>query len=139
MDPIHSIVLALTPNEKRYFKLFAKTFKSGSQVMRLFEELNRMSVYDEQVLIKKTGMRNLIPVKISLRKILFRAMRNYREDIDIQQHLRDDISNIEFLMRKSLKDEALKEIRKAIKVAQHGEVYSSLSELLVYSANANDD
>ena len=134
MDPLHNIILALTPNEKRYFKMFAKTFKSSGQVMRLFEELNKMSLYDERVLAKKTGIKNLIAAKISLRKFLFRAMRNYREDVDIQQQLRDDISNIEFLVRKNLNEEAAKEIRKAIKVAEKGEVYSSLSELLIYSA-----
>ncbi|MDB5285035.1 MAG: hypothetical protein JWO06_4110 [Bacteroidota bacterium] len=118
--------------------MFAKTFKSSSQVIRLFEELNKQEVYDDSSLSEKTGIKNLIPAKIALRKILFKAMRNYREDIDINQELRDDISNIDFLLRKGLKEEAAKEIRKAVKTAEQGEAYSSLSELISYSAMAVD-
>ena len=99
MDPLHNIILSLTPSEKRYFKIFTKTFKTSSLVNRLFEKLNKMKVYDEDALVKETGISNLIAAKISLRKILFKAMRNYREDADIYQQLRDDISNIDFKPR----------------------------------------
>jgi hypothetical protein len=134
MDPLHSIILALTPTEKRYLKMYMKTLKIGSQVIRLFEELNRMGVYDEQVLSRKTGISDLIGTKFSLRKIVFKAMRNYHEGVDIKQELRDDISNIDFLVRKGLKEEATKEIKKAIKIAKREEAYAILSELLVYAS-----
>jgi hypothetical protein len=134
MDPLHNIILSLTPNEKRYFRIFAATFKNSSQVIKLFEKLSKMAVYDEPVLVKKTGVKNLVSTKISLRKLLFKAMRNYYEGVDIHQQLRDDIRNIEFLIRKGLKDEAAKEMRRAIKIAEKAEAYNVLSELLVYSA-----
>ena len=133
MDPLHNIILSLSPNEKRYFRIFSATFKNSSQVIKLFEKLSKMEVYDEPVLLKKTGLRNLVATKISLRKLLFKAMRNYYEDVDVHQQLRDEISNIDFLVRKGLKDEAAKEIRKAIKIAEKAEAYTLLSELLVHA------
>jgi hypothetical protein len=114
--------------------MFAKTFKSEGQVMLLFNEMAKTDDYDEKILKQKTGLKNLVAAKISLRKILFKAMRNYREGIDIQQELRDSLSNINFLLRKELKEEAGKEIRKAIRLAEKGEAYLYLSELLVCSA-----
>ena len=65
---------------------------------------------------------------------LFRAMRNYNEGVNIEQELRDNLSNINFLLRKELREEAAKEIRKAIKLAEKGEAYQYLSELLLYAA-----
>ncbi|MDB5281828.1 MAG: hypothetical protein JWO06_903 [Bacteroidota bacterium] len=137
MDSLHSIIQSLNRTEKRYFKLFASQFKADSQLVRLFDAFYESEEYDESKLKKTVGASNLLPAKSALRKLLFKAMRNYREDASVQQKLRNDISDIDFLLRKGLLEEATKEIKKARKAAEKNAAYNYLSELVIYSARAS--
>ena len=113
--------------------MFAGAFKNDSGLVKLFELISAKHEYDEDELRSKSGIKNIAEGRSSLRVLLFKAMRNYHEDSSVRQQLRDAMSNIEFLERKKQKDQALKEIKKAIKIAeQHDEflLHSILLEKL---------
>ena len=130
MDALRQIILTLTPSEKRYFGVFANAFKTDSGLVKLFELISDKREYNEKELSTKSGIKNIPEGRSSLRSLLFKAMRNYHEDATIRQQLRDVLSNIEFLERKKLKDEARKEIKKGLKLALEHDEFLPNSDLL---------
>ncbi len=131
MDPLQQIIKSLDKAEKRYFKLFATLFKSDSDLLKLYEVLEELPDYEEEVIIKRTGLKNLTASKSQLRRLLLKAMRNYREDDNIADRVRCSLSEIEFLTNKNLKAEARKEINKLNKIAVDYELNYAVSELTV--------
>jgi hypothetical protein len=130
MDPLLSIIKSLTQSEKRYFRLFASAFKADSQLLHLFDAMDSQHVYDEKSLIKKTSIKKLTRVKTSLRELILKAMRNYREESDQLIEIRNSLSDIEFLFQKGLHTEAAKETKKIWKTAEKKQSYIYMLELI---------
>ena len=114
--------------------MFATAFKTETGLVKLFQLISDKKEHDEKMLRKKTGIKNITEGRSRLRKLLFKAMRNYREDASPRQQLRDAHSDIEFLEKKKLKNEASKEINKAIKLAEANDEFPMLYYLLECSA-----
>lgn len=134
MDPLHEIVQSLNKAEKRYFRMFAEAFKTGSDLMKLYDCLEAMEEYDETVVEKKVKAKNLTSLKSQLRKLVLKAMRNYREDDNIGDRVRCALSEIEFLTNKNLRSEARKEINKLTKLVNDAELHYAIGELAMRSA-----
>lgn len=130
MDPLHQIIKSLSQTEKRYFKVFASSFRTKSAMLRLFDIMDGAEDYDAKDIRKRSGIKNLVETKSALRKLVLRAMRNYHEEKNIKQQLRNSLSDIEFLERKNLSSEAYKEIHKAKKLAENYREFQYLAELL---------
>lgn len=130
MDSLRTIILTLTPSEKRYFGMFATAFKTESGLMKLFELTGEKQEHDEKTLIRKTGIKNIAEGRSRLRKLLFKAMRSYNEDVSVKQQLRDTASDVEFLERKKLRGEARKEVNKGLKLAEKNEEFMMLSAMM---------
>ncbi len=133
MDPLHQIIQSLDKAEKRYFRLFSTLFKSDSDILKLYELLEELNEYDEEVVKKRSGIKNLTAAKSQLRRLVLKAMRNYREEDNIADRVRCSLSEIEFLTNKNLKAEARKEINKLTKMAVDYEVNYAVAELTVRS------
>lgn len=133
MDPLHQIIQSLDKAEKRYFRLFSTLFKSDSDILKLYDVLEELPEYDEEVVKKRTGIKNLTASKSQLRRLLLKAMRNYREDDNVADRVRSALSEIEFLTNKNLKAEARKEINKLHKLAVDCELNYAVAELTVRS------
>ncbi len=138
MDPLHQIIQTLNKAEKRYFRLFSTSFKSDSDILMLYDVLEDMKEYDEEAVKSKTGIKNLAAAKWQLRKLLLKAMRNYREDDNPADRIRCALSEIEFLTNKGLKGEARKEINKLMKTVRDAELYYGVAELAVRLALNTD-
>ena len=86
--------------------------------------------YDARDIRKKSGIKNLVETKSGLRKLVLRAMRNYHEEKNTRQQLRNSLATLEFLERKNLAPEEYKEIHKAKKLAENYLEFQYLAELL---------
>ncbi len=129
MDPLQQIIHSLTPPEKRYFKIFASTFKTGSDLVLLYDELEKEKEANDKKLSAQLGIKNIAVAKSNLRALLLKAMRNFREEHNVGDRIRSSLSEIEFLTNKNLKAEARKEIRKLTKLVNDSEMHYASAEL----------
>lgn len=133
MDPLQQIIHSLTPPEKRYFKIFASTFKTGSDLVLLYDELEKEKEANDKKLSAQLGIKNIAVAKSNLRALLLKAMRNFREEHNVGDRIRSSLSEIEFLTNKNLKAEARKEIRKLTKLVNDSEMHYASAELAMRS------
>ncbi|MCX6198685.1 MAG: hypothetical protein NTY88_05625 [Bacteroidetes bacterium] len=129
MDALQQIIHSLTPPEKRYFKLFAMTFRTNSDLLLVYDELEKEKEVDDKKLSKQLGIKNIAMAKSNLRALLLKAMRNFREEHNIGDRIRSSLSEIEFLTNKNLKAEARKEIKKLTKLVNDSENHYATAEL----------
>ncbi len=129
-DPLQELIHSLTPTEKRYFNLFATAFKSDTELLKLFQVLDELPNCTTAELDKKVGVKNLPMAKNNLKKLVLKAMRNFMEDDNPELQLRDTLTNMDFLMRKGLLDEARREIHKGLKLATKSENYNYSPRLM---------
>ncbi len=129
MDALQQIIHSLTPSEKRYFKLFAKAFRTNSDLLLVYDELEKEQEADDKQLSKQLGIKNIGVAKSNLRALLLKAMRNFREEHNTGDRIRSALSEIEFLTNKNLKAEARKEIKKLTKLVNDSESYYATAEL----------
>lgn len=115
---LFELIHSLTKSEKRSFKLFAK--RSGAtneaKFIRLFDVLEKMSVYDEEAIKKRlpnissTQFANL---KSHLYSQILASLRlsNLKSDIDIE--LREQLDYIRVLYKKGLYNQSLRLLNRA--------------------------
>lgn len=113
-DLIHS----LTKSEKRSFKLFAKRSgeRQSAKFVRLFDIMERLDEYDEEVIRKKMGgvtKTQFANQKVHLYAQLLASLRQsyLNHDIDIQ--LREQLDYIRLLYKKGLYDQSLRLLTRA--------------------------
>jgi hypothetical protein len=128
MDALHQLIRTLDSGEKRYFKLFASAFRESTNLTKLFDLLDVDQPPTESDL-SHAGVKNLNVNRSNLRKLIFKAMRNYNTENSWRLELRNLISDAEFLESKQLYGEAEKELRKAMKVASEACDQSAMYEL----------
>ncbi len=129
MDALQQIIHSLTPPEKRYFKLFATAFRTNSDLLLVYEELEKEEEANDKILSAKLGIKNIAMAKSNLRALILKAMRNFREEHNIGDRIRSSLSEIEFLTNKNLKAEARKEIKKLTKLVNDSENHFASAEL----------
>lgn len=127
MDALQQIVRVMSPAEKRYFKLFANAFHENTDLVKLFTVLDTDKAIDDDTVKKKTGIKNLAVSRSNLRKLILKAMRVFSENSQLLQ-LRSMITDMEWLEGKGLREESLKEMRRAEKLAGELELYSTFIE-----------
>ncbi len=130
MDALHQIIKSLNPHEKRYFNVFGAAFKNDSGLLQLFKVMEGQEKYNEAEIKEKAGITNIAEKKSQLRKLILKAMRNYREADSIKTQLRNTMEELDFLISKGLYEEARKEIHKAMKSAEHFEEWGFMAEML---------
>lgn len=96
-DPLFDLIKSLSPAEKRHFRLIATDSDSGV-MLKIYDAIDKMEVFDEEVLKKKLKdpklLKNLSSNKLKLRERLADIITefNYRSSI---------IGEIKFNMRKA--------------------------------------
>ncbi len=129
MDALQQIIHSLTPPEKRYFKLFATAFRTNSDLLLVYDELEKETEADDKKLSEQLRIKNIAMAKSNLRALILKAMRNFREEHNIADRIRSSLSEIEFLTNKNLKAEARKEIKKLTKLVNDSENHYASAEL----------
>ncbi|WP_109833111.1 hypothetical protein [Reichenbachiella versicolor] len=116
-QPLHQLIHSLTKSEKRNFKLFVGRLNEGTEAkfVQLFDALDKMSEYDEQLLRRK--MNGLAGAKMANLKshlykqvLLVLRMSHMKSDVDIQ--LRENLDYVRLLYKKGLYDQSLKQLNK---------------------------
>ena len=129
-DHIFQLVHAMSPAEKRYFKLhFASEV---NQLTQLFDTVNQMKSYDEEALKRKlppSVARNLKVYKIQLQDLLLKSLSSYHGKRSILSKVRTWLEEADILAEKQLFEQALDRLAKAKALCLHYEEYTYLLEI----------
>lgn len=126
---LFELVKAMTPSEKRYLKIFTSIHTVGAEnkYMKLFDLMDQMEVYDEEILIKgvndKAGV-TFSKLKKYLYDLILKAMRNFNSDKNGTHQLTSAIDDISILFNKGLYNQAKKVIAKAEKIIDEYDLLS---------------
>ncbi|MFN0030898.1 MAG: hypothetical protein ACKVOR_01920 [Flavobacteriales bacterium] len=133
-NELFELIKSLTKSEKRFFKL-QSTLQSGDKnYVRLFDLIDKMEEYDED-LVKATFkgekfIRHLPSEKNHLYKQVLKALRSFYSETSVSSMLKQEIKNIEILYNKALFSECNKFLERAKKLASRFEKFYYLYELI---------
>jgi hypothetical protein len=134
-DALFQLIHSLQKSEKRNFKLYVKRNSSNNdlKIVQLFDAIDKMSAYDESLLISKTASikkQQLPNIKSHLYKQILSSLRllEGNENIDIQLHEQLDYAKI--LYNKGLYHQSLKILEKIKELAGSTNQLSFLIEVL---------
>lgn len=126
---LFQLIKSLTPEEKGYFRKFAKRHSDkGSSALKLFDEINKQKNYDEKLLKKKFSD---LPVRKQqlFNNIMQSLMVSHNEPEGKITYLKV-LLEIELLKQKKLYDRALQTINAYLPVARQTGVLLFEEELL---------
>jgi hypothetical protein len=131
---LFDLISTLTKSEKRFFKLQSSLQSGDKNYVRLFDLIEKMESYDEE-LVKKTFkgekfIKHLPSEKNHLYKLILKSLRSYYSETSIASSLKQEIKNVEILYNKGLFDECTKFIERAKKTAVRYEKFYYLFELI---------
>lgn len=135
-NELFDLIKSLTKSEKRFFKLQSSLQSGDKNYVRLFDIIDKMESYDEE-LVKKTFkgekfIKHLPSEKNHLYKLILKALRSYYSETSISSTLKQEIKNIEILYNKALFDECSKFLERAKKMAAKYEKFYYLFELIYW-------
>jgi hypothetical protein len=135
-DALFQLVKSLEKSEKRNFKLYAKRNSSSEdlKVITLFDALDKMDTYDENLLLKKhksIKKQQLSNLKAHLYKQILSSLRLIKdENIDIQLHEQMDFARI--LYNKGLYLQSLRILDKLKELARAHNQVTYLLQVLFF-------
>jgi tetratricopeptide (TPR) repeat protein len=133
-NELFDLIKSLTKSEKRFFKLQSALQSGDKNYVRLFDLIDKMNDYDEEI-VKKTFkgekfIKHLPSEKNHLYKLILKALRSYYGETSVSSMLKQEIKNIEILYNKALFEECAKFLERAKKLAQKYEKFYYLFELI---------
>lgn len=142
-DALFRLIHSLTKNEKGYFKKYHKGYggKEGSDLIRLFDVVEKMKKYDEGALKKSLSgsalMKHLSVSKNQLYHSILESLRSFHKGATPEVKIRDMIRDGELLMAKALYDESRDVFEKAKALSIQFERYPLLLEIYGYLFRIN--
>ncbi len=136
MNDLFFLINSLTPNEKRYFKVYSqRTLSNKANIYKqLFEALDGLEKEDEAELLKKYRkakfIKHLAAHKSYLYNIILKCLREYNEENIMEWQIRESYFKIKLLASKGLDKQCLKLIEKSKILAWQYEVYTCLEDIL---------
>ena len=133
-DALFQLIHSLQKQEKRNFKLYVKRNSSNEdlKIIQLFDALDAMNEYDEEILMKKTTSikkQQLSNIKAHLYRQVLASLRLLdSRNIDIQLH--EQLDNARILYNKGLYLQSLKVLDKIKETAKAHNQISLLVEVL---------
>jgi hypothetical protein len=134
-DTLFQLVQSLEKSEKRHFKLYIKrsSGKEDLKIVRLFDAMDKLLVYDEKQLLKKlpgVTKSQLNNLKSHLYKQLLASLRLLKtaENTDLQ--LSEQLDHARLLYNKGLKLQSLKILEKAKELAKANSKYNYLAQVI---------
>lgn len=134
-DILFQLIRSLEKAEKRHFKLYI-TRSSGNEdlkIIKLFDVLDKMGVYDEKVLLKKmksVTKPQLANLKSHLYKELLASLRLLKSNDSLDLQLNELFDTAHILYKKGLFFQSLRTIDKAKEVAKLNQKFFFLPLLL---------
>src|SRR6478735_2167683 len=131
-DTLFQLIHALEKAEKRHFKLYIKrsSAKEDLKIIQLFDALDKMTDYDERLLLKKLqGIEKpqLSNLKIHLYKQLLASLRLLKTSENIDLQLNEQLDYARILYNKGLKLQSLKILERAKEIARANHKFSFLT------------
>ena len=134
-DILFQLVRSLEKSEKRHFKLYIKRSSGNSdlKIIRLFDVLDKLSDYDEAVVLKKmpeVTKPQLNNLKQHLYKQLLAGLRLLKTNDTTDLQLSELLDYGRVLYNKGLKLQALKQLEKAKELARGNHKFNYLAQVI---------
>lgn len=132
---LFDLIKSLNKSEKRYFKIFSSRHTIGKEnnYILLFDTIESMDVYDEDVIFKKfEGEAFLNKFSITKGRLydnVLRSLDSYHSQSSIESQIFRLIHSADILYKKSLYDQCLKLLRSASKLAKKHDRFTLLLEI----------
>ena len=133
-DDLFSLIKAMAPAEKRYFKVNSKKLsgekagKAQADYVDLFELLNQMDELDE-VKLRKVFDKRLADTRAYLYDAILRSMRAYRSKRFLYSQIKDKIIDARYLLDVGLPEQAEYCLDEAKQMAESAKDTLSLLEI----------
>ncbi|MCB0641460.1 MAG: hypothetical protein KDC44_07455, partial [Phaeodactylibacter sp.] len=138
-DNLFRLVKSLTGSEKRYFKLFVgETNEKNSKYLELFDAIDQQEQFDDDLLrvaiygTTPIESRKYSELKAYLYDLLLRALQSYDHKSSVDFRLKNMLSGVRALYRRSHFDEARQLLHKAKKLALRYEQFHTLTEVIAW-------
>ncbi len=123
-DTLFQLIKSLEKAEKRHFKLYIKrnSAKEDLKIIELFDTLDKLTDYDETVLLKKLKTiekPQLANVKVHLYKQLLASLRLLKRGDSVDLQLNEQLDYAHILYKKGLYIQSLRIIEKAKETARY--------------------
>ena len=134
-DTVFQLVKSLEKSEKRNFKLYVRrnSALSNMKVIQLFDALDKMTTYDEQILLRKQPQlrkSQLSNLKAHLYKLILSSLRLIKQEDHISLYLNEQLDFAQILYNKGLYLQTLRILDKAKEFAHSHNQISSLQQIL---------
>ena len=123
-DTLFQLIQSLTASEKRHFKLYMKSRSGESgdlKVVQLFDAIDKMNLYDEEVLLKKNKSilkQQLSNLKARLYHEVLSSLRSLKQEENIDLQLHEQLDFARLLYNKGLYLQSLKILDKIKELAK---------------------
>lgn len=134
-DILFQLIKSLEKSEKRHFKLYIKrsSAKEDLKIIQLFDAVDRMSEYDEKILLKKlpgTEKRQLYNLKAHLYKQILASLRLLKSADSIDLQLNEQFDYAHILYKKGLFLQSLRILDKAKETARANQKFNFLTQVI---------
>lgn len=103
---IFELVKSLSKNEKRYFMMYAAMQKGNKNYLKLFEEINKQTVYDEKAikenLKKEKFIKHFAFTKHYLYELMIKSLISYKKESSADNRIHALIMECKILFEKGL-------------------------------------
>ena len=134
-DTLFQLIHTLEKSEKRNFKLYIKrsSAKEDLKIIQLFDALDKLSEYDEKLLLKKIpsiGKPQLANLKTHLYKQLLASLRMLKSTESVELQMNEQLDYARILYNKGLKLQSLKILEKAKEMAKANFKFNFLTQVI---------
>jgi hypothetical protein len=131
---LFKLVKSLTKSEKRFFKLSSSLQAGDKNYLKIFDYIDKQSVYDEEELkaafSHETFIKHLPSEKNHLYKLILKSLRSFYSEQSVISLLKQEMKNIEILYNKALYKECDKFVTRAKEIAKDYEKFYYWYELI---------
>ncbi|MDB5034530.1 MAG: hypothetical protein JWQ98_1771 [Chlorobi bacterium] len=139
-NDLFDLIKLMTRQEKRYFKIYASTHKSGEHnCIRLFDAIDATEHYDEKELRRSLKgakfTRQLGVQKGYLYDLILRSLREYRSGESVHVRINELLHGVKILYGKGLYSQGLDLAMKAGELAENYEKLPKMLEVINWEIN----
>ena len=136
-DQLFRLIKALTPAEKRYFKIFVTKGSSASDAkfIKLFNLIDKQVDYDEiKILSQEKSLKasQLSNMKAHLYKQILQSLINYNPDDDVEIKIREILNHTNILYNKALYEQCWKMLEKGRQLAEANDKQRQLFAIIEF-------
>jgi hypothetical protein len=136
-DHLFRLIKALTPAEKRYFKIFVSKGSSAgdAKFIKLFNIIDKQNDFDEAKILdqeKSIKPSQLSNMKAHLYKQILQSLNNYNPDNDVEIKIREILNHTNILYNKALYEQCWKMLEKGRQLAEANDKQRQLFALIEF-------